>query len=147
MTRPSARDFWQSESGLSALEFALIAPVMLVALLGIINVSNYVSMFLQLRAASNTAAGFVMQGASDDAAVAAAALASWSGRPSDASVTLQRVYKCGAAISDASSLCSDGTPPSVYVTIKASGTWEPPANLGTLNLPRSVRFEQNLRTR
>jgi Flp pilus assembly protein TadG len=120
---------------------------MLVALLGVINVSNYVSMFLQLRATSNTAAGFVMQGATDDAAVAAAALASWSGRPSDASVTLQRVYKCGDTLGDASSLCPDGTPPSVYVTIRASGSWDPPANLGALNLEKSLQFEQNLRTR
>jgi Flp pilus assembly protein TadG len=147
MTRHLVRGFWRSEAGLSAVEFAVVAPTMLLAVLAILNLSNYLFTSLEMRATANTAASFLMQGATDDAAIAATALASWDGRPSDAAVTLQRVYKCGDVLADASSLCSDGRPPAVYVTIKTSGTWSPLVEVALLKLKQSLQFEQSVRTR
>ncbi|KFC65212.1 Flp pilus assembly protein TadG [Bosea sp. LC85] len=142
-----ARKFWRSETGVSAVEFAFIAPVMLIVTLGIADVSSYLSIVLQMRATTNTAASFLMQGATDDASTAAAALSSWSGRPGDAQVTLQRTYKCADAVASAPNLCSDGKQPAVFVTIRASGTWAPPVDVNSLDMTQLVKFEQIVRTR
>lgn len=142
-----AQKFWRSEAGVSAIEFSVIAPVMLIVALGIADTSSYVSVFLQMRAAANTAASFLMQGATDDASIKTAALSSWSDRPGDAQVTLQRTYKCADAPADGPNLCSDGKLPAIFVTVRASGTWRPPAQFDPLDMTQVVSFEQIVRTR
>lgn len=143
-----AHKFRRSETGASAAEFSVISPVILIVILGIVDASSYVSTFLQMRAAANTAASFLMQGAADEASITAAALSSWNDRPDDAQVTLQRSYRCAdAAVITASELCADGKPPAIFVTVRASGTWVPPANVDSLNMTQTVKFEQIVRTR
>jgi Flp pilus assembly protein TadG len=145
--RRSVRIF-QSDSGVAAVEFALVVPILCLVLLGIIDGWSFVSSSLSMRAGVKTAANLVMAGATDDAATQAVALSSWENRPEGAHVTLGRIYTCGSTVVDASSLCNGGTKaPSVFVEIEATATWYPPFIFGAFSLSREVGHQEVIRVR
>ncbi|RWN01216.1 MAG: pilus assembly protein [Mesorhizobium sp.] len=147
MGRRPVRTF-RSDSGVAAVEFALVVPILCLVLLGVINGWSFVSSSLSMRAGIKTAANLVMQGAVNDAATQAVALSSWENHPEGAQVTLGRKYMCGSTVVDASSLCNGGTKaPSVFVEIKATATWSPPFIFGAFSLSREIGHQEVIRVR
>lgn len=147
MERRSGRIF-RNDSGVAAVEFALIVPILCLVVFGIIDGWSFVSSSLSMRASVKTAANLVMQGATDDAATQAVALSSWENRPEGAQVTLGRKYMCGSTVVDAASLCNGGTKaPSVFVEIKATATWSPPFTFGAFSLSREIGHQEVIRVR
>lgn len=136
-----------SESGVAAIEFALIAPVLCLLSLGIIDGWSLASSALSMRAGVKTAANMVMQGAADDAAIERVALASWDSRPDDAQVLLNRRYMCGNSVVTSSMLCEGSKAPSVFVSIHAQATWTAPYDLDIYPVSRELRHEQVIRVR
>jgi len=120
----------RDETGIAAVELALVLPVLCAALLGTMDGWSYVTSSLSMRAGVKTAANLVMAGSTDDTAIQAAALASWENKPSDAQVAISRIYQCGTTVVTSSTLCSGPKAPSVYVQIQATGTWTPPFTFG-----------------
>src|ERR1700752_2660727 len=100
MERRSVRTF-RSDSGVAAVEFALIVPILCIVCFGIVAGWSYVSSSLAMRAGVKTAANLIMEGAADDAATRAVALSSWQNHPADAQLTLARIYMCGSTATDA----------------------------------------------
>ena len=111
------RQGFRSESGVAAIEFALVAPILCLVSLAIIDGWSLASSALSMRATVKTAANLLMQGVADDAAVEAVALSSWDSRPDDGQVTLNRIYKCGSTTVSASSLCQGSIVPLTLVHI------------------------------
>ncbi|TIN64085.1 MAG: pilus assembly protein, partial [Mesorhizobium sp.] len=71
------------DSGVAAVEFAMVLPILCLVLLGILDGWSYVTSSLSMRAGVKTAANLVMSGSTDDAATQALAIASWENRPED----------------------------------------------------------------
>ena len=137
----------RDRTGIAAVELALVLPVLCATLLGIMDGWSYVASSLSMRAGVKTAANFVMAGSADDSATQTVALASWENKPSDAQVTISRIYKCGTTVVDASTLCSGPKAPSVYVQIQASGTWVPPFTFGPYPDNTTIGHVQVVRVR
>jgi Flp pilus assembly protein TadG len=136
-----------SESGVAAIEFALVAPILCLVCLGIMDGWSLASSALSMRASVKTAANMVMQGAADDAAIQAVALSSWDNRPDDAQVILNRVYMCGNTTVSVSSLCQGSKVPLTFVHIQAKATWVAPYNLEIYSVSRELNHEEVIRAR
>ncbi|AZO01183.1 pilus assembly protein [Mesorhizobium sp. M9A.F.Ca.ET.002.03.1.2] len=138
---------FRNDSGAAAVEFALVLPILCLALLGVINGWSFVSSSLSMRAGVKTAANLVMEGAANDPATQAVALSSWESHPDDAQVTLGRKYMCGSTVVDPSTLCNGLKAPSVFVEIQATATWSPPYSFGVFSLSREISHRQVIRVR
>ncbi|OHV88643.1 TadE/TadG family type IV pilus assembly protein [Mesorhizobium sp. ORS 3428] len=145
--RPAAIRFAKNRSGAAAVEFALVLPVLCVALFGIVDGWSYVSSSLAMRAGVKTAANLLLAGETDDTATQAAALASWQKKPADAAVAVSRTYKCGSTVVDAATVCAGSKLPSIYVQIQASATWSPPFTFGVFHSNRTIGHQQVIRVR
>lgn len=136
-----------ADSGSSAIEFALVAPVLLILLLGLIDGWSFASFVINMRAGVGSAANLYLQGAGDDSLVEATALENWQQRPTDAAVAIERTYTCGTQIVAADTLCSNSEPPSIDVVISASGTWAAPFRVDFLATQQTVTHEHTVRIR
>jgi Flp pilus assembly protein TadG len=141
-----SRRLLKNESGLAAIEFAILLPVLAVMSLSLIDGWSLGSSMLSMRASVNTAANLLLQGVNDDQSVQATALASWGGRPSDGQITLTRIYKCGSVVVTAGTICSGAKAPAVYVNIKAKRSWVAPYKLPVFSFTE-INHEQVIRVR
>jgi Flp pilus assembly protein TadG len=146
MQRRPIRIF-RSDSGIAAVEFALVVPILCLVLLGIIDGWSFVSSSLSMRAGVKTAANLLMAGAADDAGTQAVALSSWENHPDDAQVTLTRNHMCGATVVDATALCAGPKVSSIFVDIQATATWSPPFSFGVFSFSRALAHQQVIRVR
>lgn len=134
-------------SGVAAVEFAMVLPILCLVLLGILDGWSYATSSLSMRAGVKTAANLVMSGSTSDAATQAVAIASWESRPEDGQVTLSRIYMCGTTVVDASTMCSGPKVPSIYVQIQASATWVPPVAFGAFAASTTIGHQEMIRVR
>ena len=141
----------RDKSGIAAVEFAMVVPVLLLVCFGIADGWSYVTTYLQMRAGVKTAANLVMAGAGSDAAkdtgTQAVALSSWSNKPDDAAVVLVRSYMCGTTVVDETTVCGGTKLPTMFVQITATGTWVPPFNFGVFPDPRAITHQEVIRVR
>ncbi|ESY66467.1 pilus biosynthesis protein TadE [Mesorhizobium sp. LNHC232B00] len=135
------------DTGVAAVEFALVLPLLCVALLGILDGWSYMTSSLSMRAGVKTAANLIMEGSASDTVTQAVAIASWENRPADGQVTLSRIYMCGTTVVDASALCSGPKVPSIYVQIQASATWVPPVTFGVFSTSSTIGHLEVIRVR
>ncbi|WP_352674237.1 TadE/TadG family type IV pilus assembly protein [Mesorhizobium sp. M0254] len=134
----------RDKSGIAAVEFAMLLPVLCLVCLGIADGWSYVTSYLQMRAGVKTAANLVMAGASNDTGTQAVALSSWNDKPEDAAVVLVRSYLCGATVVDETTICGGKK---IFVQITATGTWVPPFNFGVFPDPRAISHQEVIRVR
>jgi Flp pilus assembly protein TadG len=117
--------FLRDERGAAAVEFGLIAPIMLVVTLLIFDVWNAANSLTRMHAAVTTGAQYVMGGSANDTTARSIVWNAWNNRPANAAVTVQRLCVCGATTVACTGLCpTTQTPPSVTITLRASGTGE-----------------------
>lgn len=135
------------EAGNSAVEFALLAPVLALVCLGLIDGWSIASFTLYMRAGVGSAANLYLQGAGDDSAVRALVLQNWQSRPDDAAVTIARAYKCGTTAVTSITLCTGSKAPAVYITIQATGTWVAPFEIDLLRTGQAMTHQQVIRVR
>lgn len=136
-----------NEGGSSAVEFAILAPVLALVCLGIINGWSLASFTLSMRAGVGAAASLYMLGADDDAVVRELTLESWQNQPDDADVSIGREYRCGTDTVSASTLCSDSKSPATYITVAATGTWVAPFEVDFLATSQQMTHQQVIRVR
>jgi len=117
-----SRSFWADRRGISALEFALIAPVLSTIL--VLGWDGWMMMnqATDMRTAVQTGARYYQIGGTDDAAAKAAALAAWVSKPSGSALTVTRACFCGSAANSCDTACASGTP-STFITLAATSTF------------------------
>ncbi|HEX3363737.1 TadE/TadG family type IV pilus assembly protein [Phenylobacterium sp.] len=122
MMRRFAR-FASDRSGLAALEFALIAP--LLATLLVVGADTWlnVSQNQDMRTALQSGARYYQTGGADDPTAQLVAQQAWPGKPADGAVSVARSCTCGSSPVDCATLCTGSNPPSVFLTLTASGTF------------------------
>jgi Flp pilus assembly protein TadG len=137
----------KSEAASSAIEFALVAPVLVILSLGLVSGWSLFSFVTNMRAGVGSAANLYLQGAGDDALVQEAAIENWQSRPSDAAIAIERTYRCGTETAEPDDICAGSQPPTIEVTITASGTWDAPFDLEFLGTGRELTHAQTVRIR
>jgi Flp pilus assembly protein TadG len=123
----SLRRFIIHSGGVSAVEFALVAPMLIVVLAGIATGWTYTMQLMQMRTAVKTGANYVLQGGMDLDAAKSAVLQSWTNKPEGADVQILRQCSCGGAVSACSTVCTgNGSIPNMSVIITATGSVDMP---------------------
>jgi len=115
--------FAADRRGLAALEFALIAP--LLAALLMLGADGWLrtSQLSGMRSALQSGARYYQLGGSDDPTAQALTAQSWAHAPPGNTVSVARSCTCGALPIACTTLCAGSNPPSVYITLTASGTF------------------------
>lgn len=114
------RKFLQNEYGVGGVEFALVAPVFALTLLGIISGGTYYKTVSNMRDAIEVVGKYFLQGGTSEEMALAIAEAAWTGKPSDGTVTLNKTCVCGGVGASCGSVCSDKSIPETYWTIAAT---------------------------
>ncbi|NEX91888.1 TadE/TadG family type IV pilus assembly protein [Caulobacter sp. 17J65-9] len=115
--------FLKDCGGASAVEFALIVPILSGAAVMTYDLWTGSKGVLAMRAGVEAGAQYIRGGGASDATAKTIALASWKGKPADAAVNVSRSCKCGTSVNVCTGLCaSTQTPPQVFVTLNASGS-------------------------
>lgn len=131
--------FFRDNSGVAAVEMALVAPAIAVLAFTAFNVWNAYSRDEDMRAALKAGATYYMTGGTSDSTAQSVAMSAWSNPPSNASVNPTRSCYCATTPQDCAILCDDGTSPSIYVTLTATGTTPSAAVMPSLSEREVIR--------
>jgi Flp pilus assembly protein TadG len=112
------------ESGNSAVELAMVAPVIAGVAVVSFGVWTSGSENQDARAALDAGAEYYMAGGSTDSAARDVATNAWRHRPGDGTITSSRNYKCGETVATETTICTGGRTVATYVTLVATGGGE-----------------------
>jgi Flp pilus assembly protein TadG len=115
--------FSRDESGVSAVEFALIAPVLLFSLLGVVDVGNVVYQRSDMESALRSGIQYFMNGGDDLARAEAVVNDAWTTKPDGVSVVAERFCLCDTTPHACNVLCDDDTYPASYNRLRATATF------------------------
>jgi Flp pilus assembly protein TadG len=142
------RSVRHNDEGASAIEFAVLAPLVAFLSLAIYDAWSFATFAINMQATVTRASNIVLQGGSDDTAIKAAVLSQWVEKPADASLDLTRVFKCGTQVVSTSTMtCTSGDPPEQYASIAISGTWVPPVASYIFPIKQALNRVHTLRIR
>jgi Flp pilus assembly pilin Flp len=116
------RHFARDRAGASAVEFALIAPVLAATLLGIAEYGQIMYQRTDMHGALRSGGQYVLNGGRDLAVAREIVLRSWSSMPEDALVEATRFCLCEEEEHVCSAPCDDDSVPEVYVSLSAHAT-------------------------
>lgn len=139
MMRALARRFARDRAGGAAVEFGLIAPVLIVVLLGVSSSAGAIGQHHGMRKAVAAGAQLAMTTDADLTAVRDLTLEAWSGKADGSSVEVSQWCRCGSAQHACSTICSDGDYPEKYTMIAASTPYTGPLGDQTLTSSQLVR--------
>ena len=140
--------FARESSGVSAVEFALVSPVLVFLTLGLMDVASLASSAISMRGGLQAAAGYVMQGGTEDAKITEIAKSTWSSAPEDAEISVARSCACGDAAVSCTAVCTTGSKiPASLVHLTASWTWTGPFTVGFLPTSTKLSQERVIRVR
>jgi Flp pilus assembly protein TadG len=109
------------ESGNSAIELAMVAPVIAGMAVVSFGIWQSGSENQDARAALDVAAEYYMAGGTNDDAAKTLVRDAWRNRPADAAVNSSRSYKCGETAATETTVCAGNRTPATYVTLVATG--------------------------
>ena len=112
--------------GVSAVEFAFVAPILVLLLAGIVTGWTYSMQLMEMRTAVKTGANYVLQGGTDLEAVKSAVLMSWTNKPDDAAVDAIRECYCVGDVHACTTVCTDKSIPNMSIIVTATGSVDTP---------------------
>lgn len=115
--------FLRDERGVSAVEFALTAPVLLISLLGVVDVGTAVYKRADMEAALRAGIQYFMNGGEDLDTAENVVLESWTTKPNGVNVAADRLCLCGTTVASCNALCGDGTTPLTFNRIQATAVF------------------------
>jgi hypothetical protein len=104
------------------VEFALLAPVLAVTLLGIAEVGHIVYQRTDMHGALRSGGQYALNGGRDLAAAREIVIRSWTAMPEDAVVEATRFCLCSNVAHACNSPCGGGSVPEAYISLSASAT-------------------------
>jgi Flp pilus assembly protein TadG len=121
--------FLQDESGVSAVEFALIGPLLSMMFLGTFASWSYMRQNSNMRDSVEAVAKYYVQGGTSDTQAAVVGNAAWSNKPSDGTLSIVRTKTCGTLVVALATLnCAGGAVPQVKLVVTASSAWTDPTS-------------------
>jgi Flp pilus assembly protein TadG len=122
--RRAAPAYLRRMEGNVALEFALIAPVLLLLLLGLVDFGRAVAASRELSAGAAAAALFAVHNGdpqTNRSEIEELARGAAGRAGAAATVDVAETYLCGLAAADRDTICADGRLPALYVEVVLSG--------------------------
>ena len=118
------RKFLRQNNGASAVEFAIISPILAVLVIYGFDAWQLINRKLDMHAAINAGAHYYMGGGADDPTAQSISLNGWPNKPGDGAVTITRVCSCAGAASGCGTLCAaTQQAPEIYVTLNSTTQW------------------------
>lgn len=114
---PSFASWRRSVSGIATVEAALVAPVLIILLIGLVDIGRYVSDRGKMTRAVKSGSHYFMVGGGDvDAArtIIRSNLANAFGDRYAPTVTVTQYCQCGASVNACNTNCSNGNAPNAY---------------------------------
>src|SRR5262245_33993661 len=117
--------FQRDSRGTSAIEFALIAPVLVVIVVSIDDVSRVALGSAHMQSAVRAGIHYAMVGGTDETVARDQAVAAWTKKPTDWAVTTTKACQCAGVGVDCTTtpFCPDQLRPEMYMTVTATGTF------------------------
>jgi len=131
--------FLRDKRGVSAIEFALLAPFLLVSLLGVVDLGHTVYQRADMEAALRSGIQYFMNGGDDLTRAEQVVNASWTTQPDGVTVTAERFCMCGGVVHACSALCDDATYPLSFNRIRATATFPGILTQDSYDTEQSVR--------
>jgi Flp pilus assembly protein TadG len=138
--RRSIADFRRNRDGAALVEFAIIAPLLLIALAGISDGASFLLRNNAMHSGLSSSAQYIMSGGSDLSTARQIGLSSWAGRSEQSDVTASKDCFCATTPATCSTLCSDQSVPLAYVKIAATDTYDGWFGDTTLRAEQDVRI-------
>ncbi|MEO5375828.1 MAG: pilus assembly protein [Alphaproteobacteria bacterium] len=140
----------RSDEGVSAVEFALFTPIILLAVLGTLDFGQAIYNTAEIKNAVRAGAQYAYGNSSDTAGIEAAIRAAVVPNldPSTVTVTTSQSCSCsdGTAVS-CSSTCTGGKTPRLYVTINATTTYTTMMSYPGVDNPMTLAGDSVVRVR
>jgi Flp pilus assembly protein TadG len=115
--------FQRDSRGTSAVEFAIIAPMLLAVVVGLADVSYIAYGSSNMQTAVRSGIHYAMSGGTDETVAQSQANSAWTRKPGDGVVTSAKVCKCaGVVVGDCNAFCADNSRPEMYITVTATGS-------------------------
>ena len=131
--------FLSDRRGNAAVEFAIIAPILVGMFLTSYGIWEASSRGRDMNSALDAGAAYYMNGGADDVAAKVTLQSAWRHRPSDSSINLDHSCMCQTVPMACTSLCADNSAPGDYVDMKLSATSPTALNSPQLLKHRVVR--------
>lgn len=109
---------WTDRSGGPALEFALIAPVLMALMVGAADIAHITFERSDMLGAARSGSQYFMAGGTDTDRAKAIIQSSWSSMPETASISVDRICECAAQTASCNLLCPDESVPVAYSVIE-----------------------------
>jgi Flp pilus assembly protein TadG len=122
--RTKIRNFARNNSGVAAVEFAFIAPVLAAAMVLTLDVGRMILDRTDMQSAVRAGAQYLMNGGQDLSYAQDLVMAAWQKRPEGGYVVSERFCMCGELVHACNDLCGDASIPDSYVRLEAIATLE-----------------------
>jgi Flp pilus assembly protein TadG len=110
----------RDKRGTSAIEFALVAPLLAAATIGMADVNTMAYGAANMQGAVRAGVQYAMAGGTDTTEAETRADAAWTRKPADGMISAARVCKCAMADWDCDTPCA--TSLQTFMTVKATAT-------------------------
>jgi len=108
--------------GTSAIEFAIIAPILLVLVAGLSDVNDMAFGASNMQSAVRAGIQYALKGGSDTTTAQAQADAAWTRKPGGGTVSSSSACQCAGSAHACDTLCDDSSIPELYMTVTATAT-------------------------
>lgn len=106
--------------GVAGIEFAMIASLLVIVLIGIVDLGGILIDRRDMRSALQSGGQYFMVGGTDIVEARGAIEASWGNRPDDATLTIERICFCAGQVHACNANCPDTSLPEMFHVISAT---------------------------
>ena len=114
----------KDRSGVTAIEFAMVAPMMAAAMVMTLDVSLYVVNRTRMHSGIRAGIQYLMDNGRDLTQLETIVATSWSEKPANYNIETERYCLCSDVRHVCNVLCADDSAPESYFSISATGTLE-----------------------
>ena len=116
------RSLFRDRSGVAAIEFAFVAPVLIVGLVVVTDLSKMIMDRTDMQSSARSGIQYLINGGRNLENARDISLAAWSSKPEDGDVITERYCLCAQVVHTCHELCADESIPESYTRIRLVGT-------------------------
>lgn len=124
MLKQIQQNYAKSESGIAAIEFAFVAPLLALIITAIVDVGMYVNARADMTSSIKSGVDYFMTGGQDTDAAISVIDHAWTRRPEYSTIEAQRFCSCSGIVSTCSNVCTDGSQPEAYKKIVVTAYYD-----------------------
>jgi Flp pilus assembly protein TadG len=137
----------QQRRGAAAAEFALAVPVLVALAAGLFDWGAAAVKSSALRSSARAGLQYAMAHPSDTAGIQNTVLGSLNTTADQVTIATSQACECDGAAAECGSVCPDGSPSEVYVTVTATESLQPVFPGSSMVLPPTLTGSATMRVR